>query len=261
MRTCTFPVRSLGSALPAVPDASVLSAWIMSRYGQETDLTTWNIETTISDQLPAVEFPAAGGEFYAGRLSDAFTNVREGKFIREFDLDLHNIQTDLGLVNSLKKHCWWSLPSPSALDISDGYFGDVEECKDSLSETICSLCRLMRDAGIRGHILTSKEPEEIELEYFSGKRFLWVVPDDHLETILDVQRDIVVSREGTALLPDLLDSYEIRKVYVRDPDPESLTAVLRHFDPKYVNVCGVAPEKERATYWQELADITVQRDV
>ena len=261
MRTCTFPVRSLGSALPAVPDIPVLSAWIMSRCGQETDLTTWNIETTLSDQLPLVEFPAAGGEFYADRLSDAFTNVREGKFIREFDLDMHTILADVGLVNSLKKHCWWSLPSPSALDISDAYFGDVEECKDSLSETICSLCRLMRDSGIPGHILTAEAPEEIELEYFSGKRFLWVVPDDHLETILDVQRDIVISKEGTARLPELLDSYEIRRVYVRDPDAESLMTVLRHFDPEYVNVCGVAPEAERAPYWEELAGISVRRDV
>lgn len=261
MRTCTFPVRSLGSALPAVPDIPVLSAWIMSRCGQETDLTTWNIETTLSDQLPAVEFPAAGGEFYADRLSDAFTNVRDGVFFREFDLDMHTILADVDLVNSLKKHCWWSLPSPSALDISDGYFGDAEECKDSLSETILSLCRLMRDSGIRGHILTAEAPEEIELEYFSGKRFLWVVPDDHLETILDVQRDIVISREGTARLPELLDSYEIRRVYVRDPDAESLTAVLRHFDPEYVNVCGVAPEAKRAAYWGELAGISVQRDV
>ncbi|MPL79472.1 hypothetical protein SDC9_25351 [bioreactor metagenome] len=261
MRTCSFPVRSLGSALPAAPDASVLSSWIMSRYGRETDLITWHIETTLKDQLPAVEYPAAGGGFYADRLLDAFTNVRDGAIFREFDVDPAAIHADIELVNGLRKHCWWSLPAPSGLDVRDEYFGDTEECAASLSEAFGSVCRLMRDAGIAGHILTTDAPNEEELADLSGKKFLWAVPDPYLEMVLEYQRDVVVSREKTAQLSDLLDSYDIRRVYVCDPDADSLTTVLGSFDPEYIFVCGVGPKEERRSYWEHLAEITVRRDL
>jgi len=260
MRTCSFPVKSLGSVLPAAPDASLLSAWIISRYGQETDLITWNIETTLKDQLPAVEYPAAGGEYYAARLLDTFTNVREGAIFREFDVDQKAVRADSDLVNGLRKHCWWSMSAPSGLDVRDEYFGDTEECAASLLEAFASVCRLMRDAGIAGHILTTNTPNEEELTEFTGKKYLWAVPDTFLEMALEYQRDIVISRENTAQLPDLLDSYDIRRVYVCDPDAESLTTVLGSFDPEYVFVCGVGPKEDRRSYWEHLVEITVKRD-
>ncbi|MCK9312681.1 MAG: hypothetical protein M0P20_01305 [Methanocorpusculum sp.] len=259
MRKLTFPVRSLGSALPSDIDTSALTEWIRSRYGKETDLTTWNVETTLKDQLPFVEIPAAGGAFYSDRIVDAFNNVEDGIFIRDFDPKTHLLLEDAALANSIKKHCWWSIPSPSALKIEDAYIGDDEECRVSLSETLKSLCREMRDAGIAGHILTTEEPDDIELEYFSGKRYLWVVPDSYLETILEVQRDIVITKEGVSRLSDLMDTYEIRNICVRDADPESLSAVLNYFDPENINICGTAPEKDRVSYWANLSRVSVNK--
>jgi len=259
MRKLTFPVRSLGSALPSDIDTSALTEWIRSRYGKETDLTTWNVETTLKDQLPFVEIPAAGGAFYSDRIVEAFNNVLDGKFVGDFDPKTSALLEDAALANSIKKHCWWSIPSPSSLKIEDAYIGDAEECRVSLSKTLKSLCREMRDAGIAGHILTTEEPEDIELEYFAGKRYLWVVPDSYLETILEVQRDIVITKEGVSHLSELLDMYEIRNVYVRDADSESLSVVLKYFDPEYINICGIAPEKDRASYWERLAGVSVNK--
>jgi len=257
MRKLTFPVRSLGSATPADPDVSALCEWIHSRIGKETDLTTWNIEMTLKAQLPFVEFPTAGGNYYASRIMDSFNTICDGKVTGDFELNAQAILSDVTLANSIKKHCWWSIPSPSSLKIEDAYFGDAEEYKVALSEAIRKLCREMRDADIVGHVFVSEKVDEIELEYFSGKHYLWVVPDTELETVLEVQRDIVITTEGVSHLSDLLNSYDIRNVYVRDADVESLTTVLRYFDPEYINICGVAPEKEQNTYWKELAGISI----
>lgn len=258
MRTLTFPVRSLGSVLPADTDAAALSAWILERCGKETDLTTWNLETTLTDQLTSVDFPAAGGEFYADRIIDACGNVVDGNISQEFDPDLGTILADVSLVQSRRKNCWWSIPAPSTLDIGDAYFRDPEEFKTALFETVSSLCRGMRDAGIPGHILTAEHPDEIELEYFSGKRYLWVVSNEALPTILEIQKDIVITAEGVSLLPDLLDSFGIRNVYIRDADTAALRFVLRHIDPEYIQICGVGPEEGRPEYWQKLAAVSVE---
>ena len=258
MRTLTFPVRSLGSVLPADTDAAALSAWILERRGKETDLTTWNLETTLTDQLASVDFPAAGGEFYADRIIDACGNVVDGNVSHEFDRDFGTILADVSLVQARRKNCWWSIPAPSTLDVGDAYFRDPEEFKTALFETVSSLCRGMRDAGIPGHILTVEQPDEIELEYFTGKRYLWAVLDEYLPTILEIQKDIVITKEGVSLLPDLLDSFEIRNVYIRDADPAALRSVLRHIDPEYIWICGVGSEEGRPAYWRDLASVSVE---
>lgn len=258
MRTLTFPVRSLGSLLPTDIDVPALSAWISERRGKETDLITWHIETTLKDQLPTVESPAAGGDFYAGRILDACGNVDEGRVTLEFDPNPREILSDVTLAQTIRKKCWWSLPSPSALNITDAYFGDVEEYTSALSETVSSLCRSMRDAGIPGHILTTEHPGEIELEYLSGKRYLWVVAGSSLSTILEIQKDIVLKKGEVSLLPDLLNSYEIRNVYLQDADEASVHAVLQHLDPEYIYLCGVGPEEGRTEYWKKLAALTVK---
>lgn len=258
MRTLTFPVLSLGSVFPADTDSSALSTWILERRGKETDLTTWNIEKTLTDQLEFVDYPAAGGEFYVDRILDACGNVVDGNVSHEFDPDFGTILADVSLVQSRRKNCWWSIPAPSVLDIGDAYFGDAEEFKTALFETVSSLCRSMRDAGIPGHILTAEQPDEIELEYFTGKRYLWAVLDEYLPTILEIQKDIVITKEGVSLLPDLLDSFEIRNVYIRDADPAALRSVLRHIDPEYIRICGIGPEEGRPAYWRDLASVSVE---
>ncbi|WP_319378816.1 hypothetical protein [uncultured Methanocorpusculum sp.] len=258
MLTLTFPVRSLGSVLPADTDPAALSAWILERRGKETDLTSWHIETTLTDQLEFVDFPAAGGAFYADRILDACGNVVDGNVSYEFDPDFGMIQTDVSLVQARRKNCWWSIPAPSNLDVGDAYFGDPEEFKTALFETVSTLYRSMRDAGIPGHILTAERPDEIELEYFSGKRYLWAVLDEYLPAILEIQKDIVITKEGVSLLPDLLDSFEIRNVYIRDADPAALRSVLRHIDSENIQICGVGPEQERPAYWRDLASVSVE---
>ena len=258
MRTLTFPVRSLGSVLPTDTDPSALSEWLSKRRGKETDLTTWHIETTLTDQLEFVDFPAAGGEFYADRILDACGNVVDGNVSHEFDPDFGMIQTDVSLVQARRKNCWWSLPAPSNLDVGDAYFGDAEEFKTALFETVSTLCRTMRDAGIPGHILTAERPDEIELEYFSGKRYLWAVSNEALPEILEIQKDIIITADGVSLLPDLLDSFEIRNVCIRDADPAALRSVLRHFDPEYIRICGIGPEEGRPEYWRDLASVSAE---
>lgn len=261
MRRITFPVRSLGSEKPATPTTGELAEWIRTAIGRPADLTTWEIETTLTAQLPAVTNPAAGGMFYSDRLLAAFTNISGTKITGEFDPDTDIIQDDCKRTEKISRHCWWSLPAPSSLKLENAYFADTEDAEAALSAAVRNICRSMRDAGTAGHILTATEtPGEIERETFTGKRYLWQVPATALEEILEIQRDLILPADALNRLEDLTHSYTIRSVLVPDPDETALREICKLFDPEDVIICGTAPELEQKKYWESLADLSIPKD-
>lgn len=254
MREVSFSVRSLGSAKPVTPSAGELGAWILDHIGRTTDLTGWNLETTLRDQLPAVTLPAAGGRFYAERITAAFPGILNQTITADLDLVPDDLTRDSAAARTISRNCWWAVPSPAALHLTDRYFGDDDDAAAELTKAVGKVCRTMRDAGAAGHLLIYDDaPNDADQERFSGRRYLRYVPDTALANVLELQRDLILSTTALPQLPDLADSYTIRTIYLIDPDPESLTAVCRLFDPEDVQIAGIAPETGRKEYWNTLS--------
>ncbi|MDV0444320.1 hypothetical protein [Methanorbis rubei] len=259
MRERSFPVRSLGSAKPSPPAAEELGKWILDHAGKTVDLTTWEIETSLHAQLPAVTHPACGGMFYQTRVAAAFSNISDHTITAEFDLIPDDILADCSAAEKISRRCWWAVPSPQALHYTDAYFGDADDASAELADAVTDLCRLMRDAGTAGHVLIYDDaPDAVDLEHFSGRRYLRYVPDAYLADVLEVQRDLILSKDAVPKLAGLADCYTIRQVCVTDPDAEALTAVCRLFDPEDVSIAGTAPEDGQNEYWKNLADLRIR---
>ena len=263
MRELSFRVRSLGSAKPAVPAPEVLGDWIRKHTGTTADLITWEVETTVLSQGSEVDFPAAGGMWYCDRICAGFPNVSDHQISGEFDFVSADIVSDCGIVSKMRKGCWWAVPSPQALHLTDGYFRDEEYASEEVVDALTRVCRVMRDAGAAGHLLLYDDaPDAIDLELFSGKRFLRYVPNAFLEDVLEVQRDLILSADAVPHLAELADSYDIRHVYIAEPTGDALAEACRLFDYEDVFCAGTAPESEQKVYWQSLAELRIQvRDV
>ncbi|MDU9376804.1 hypothetical protein McpSp1_14330 [Methanocorpusculaceae archaeon Sp1] len=231
----------------------------MDHTGRTVDLTTWEIETSLRAQLPPVTHPACGGMFYQGRIDSALSNICDQTITAEFDLIPDDILADCSAAGRISRGCWWAMPSPSALHYTDAYFGDADDASAELADAVTDLCRLMRDAGTAGHVLIYDDaPDSIDMEHFSGRRYLRYVPDPYLSDVLEVQRDLILSKDAVPGLEALADCYTIRQVCVTDPDAEALTAVCRLFDPEDVFIAGTAPESGQQEYWKNLADLRIR---
>ncbi|HJJ99245.1 MAG TPA: hypothetical protein O0X23_03415 [Methanocorpusculum sp.] len=258
MRELSFQVKSLGSAKPTVPGARELGDWIRRHAGTAADLTTWEVEETLMAQGPGVWFPAAGGIWYGDRILAAFPNVFDQRISGEFDLHTADIFADCRIAAKIRKGCWWAVPSPQALHLTDGYFEDEDTASEAVADAVARICRVMRDTGAAGHVLLyDGVPDAIDQEYFSGKRFLRFVPDAFLEEVLEVQRDLILSADAVPRLAELADCYTIRQVYVIDPTAEALAGACRLLDPDDVFCAGTAPETEQMAYWKRLAELRV----
>jgi hypothetical protein len=258
MRELSFRVRSLGSIKPVVPAVDELGDWAKRHAGASVDITTWEVEKTIKSQRPGIFFPAAGGMWYCDRIFAAFSNVFQQSISGEFDLQTTDISADCVIATEIQRGCWWALPSPQALHLTDGYFGDEDVAFEAIVTTMERVCRVMRDNGISGHVLLyDGTPDAIDLEHFFGRQFLRYVPDAFLETVLEVQRDIVLPADTVSRLTELVDCYIIRRVYVAEPTIEALAEVCRLFDPDDVFCAGTAPRESQETYWKNLSELRV----
>lgn len=244
MRTLTFPVISLGSELPELPKADALADWIKSRYGKESDIISWAVEETIKCQKDNVDVMSAGGDFYRKRIEESLAC--------DLSFEMKAVSDDIETVGKYFKNCRWSLPSPSS-------FSEMKKDEDieDITNAFSKFYRDMRDDGVSGHILLSCKPTEIELEEFSSRKYLWVVPSSELDKILERSRDIVIESKDISLLENLFDSYNIRYVYVKDAERTSLKKTLELFDPEYIGICGTAPKTEQSEYWKKLRDVNV----
>ncbi len=197
--------------------------------------------------------------FYSSRITNAFSNISDQTIIAEFDLSPGDILADCLAAGKIVRGYWWAIPAPPALHYTDAYFGDEEDASAELTDAVTNLCRLMRDAGTLGHVLLYDDaPDAVDLEHFSGRRYLRYVPDAFLADVLGVQRDLILSKNAVPKLEELADCYTIRQVYITDPDSEALTAVCRLFDPDDVYIAGTAPESDRQEYWKNLADLRIR---
>jgi hypothetical protein len=242
-----------------VPAVEELGGWARRHVGTSADLITWEVEKTIRSQMSGIFFPATGGLWYCDRILAAFSNVFQKLISGEFDLQTTDISADCAIATEIQRGCWWAIPSPQALHLTDGYFGDEGVAFEAIADAMERVCRVMRDGGISGHVLLydGTSPDTIDLEHFFGKRFLRYVPDTFLENVLEVQRDLILSADAVSRLADLVDCYVIRKVYVVEPTIKALTEACRLFDPDDVFCAGTAPREHQEIYWKNLSELRV----
>jgi hypothetical protein len=231
-----IPVRSLGSEVDT-PSVTDLSEWAKARAGQSGDLVTYHLMKTLEAQKE-VHTPAAGGWFYHERARAASLP----------DAPADDVLDDIQAVSDIRKNCWWSLPSAASL------FIDPDEDQILFFR---QFLRMMRDAGVFGHVILLKEdPKPLELELVSGRRIFWHLlnPTERgLERVLEVQRDIAITPADLPLLSDLMGSYTVRKIIVMEGGEADLRAAKELVDLDNIMTGGYAPAK-KPSYWDELVE-------
>ena len=246
--------RALG-AEPGMPDVPALAAWISGHRGTAADIITYQLDQSLSPQLPAeIQSPCAGGRFYRERILGGMAGVEDGKATAEISLDPHEIYRDAALIVSKKKGAWCALPAPHLLGITDVFYEDEEEWNDALTGVYRILMRSMRDVGIGGHVLicqTLQEPEFASLVRQNVFFFVTEPDRDDFACLLEHQLQVAVSRDHLDTLLDLTGEYDIRKVIIVDPDAPSITRTLSCLDPDQV-VAGGYCKRSCEDYWTDL---------
>ncbi|HJJ55011.1 MAG TPA: hypothetical protein O0X50_02880 [Methanocorpusculum sp.] len=257
MREFSFPLHALGSDAPARIELPDLAAWIASIRGTEVDLISYQTDVRIAAQVPSVSIPAAGGSYYLPRLLEAF-NAPDAILTNAPELNTAAIETDISIARKTAKTCRFSLPSPASLSVTDDYFHDSDELMEALTDTYAQLGRCMRDNGVSSCVILGDNPSEIELERLHGMKYLWSTSASALETVLEHTRDIVVPGTEISRIAELIDSYAIRNVYIKDVDAPCLGAALEIIECDHIFTAGYADAEDTKTYWENLANLKIQ---
>ncbi|HJJ47323.1 MAG TPA: hypothetical protein O0X32_03635 [Methanocorpusculum sp.] len=252
MRELVFPVVSLGSAGLKNPDVADVAEWIGNHTGMIVDITTYQIDRLFSQQVGVTE-PAAGGEFYAARICSAL-GVEEHKIIQEFTLELEDIAGDFRFI---PKKTVFSIPSFFSLGLEDTYFYDDDEFAENGMIAFKKLIREFRDRDVSRIILHAEEPTELELELLTGRKYLWKTSAEHVKSVLETTRDLVLATDDIGCLSELFDSYEIRNLYLLNATAESVSVALKFFDREYLFCTGYAPLDANETYWKNLLELKI----
>lgn len=251
-----FPTVSIGSE-PSIPDAGELAGWVRTERGRQVDLTSFLIEEGLRPQVEAgIDFPCAGGKFYRARWLESISGIKEGDITNELGMMPGAVEDDAARVRSVSGSCRVALPAPHLLELTDRYYGDVDESSAALCQQYRRLLRAMRDAGVAGHVLHSTDAVPEELEFLAGKTvffFLENPGEESIATLLEYQRVIAIRGDLIPVLLPHMEEYEVSQVLIMDPDARDLTNLLNSFDRDQIQVGGYCTE-HRPEYWRTLVD-------
>ena len=246
--------RALG-AEPGKPEVPALAAWVSDHRGAPADIITYQLDQSLSPQLPAgIMYPCAGGKFYRERIMACLAGVDDGKATAEISLDPHEIHQDAAGIVSQKKGAWCALPAPHLLGITDAFYDDEEEWNDALAGIYRILMRSMRDTGISGHVLICNTVQEPEIVSLMRQNVFFFQPDagrDDLACLMEHQRQVAVGRAKLDTLLDLTGEYDVRKIILVDPDTASISRALSCLDPDQVVAGGYCTDSCE-DYWKKL---------
>ncbi len=68
---------------------------------------------------------------------------------------------------------------------------------------------------------------------------------------MEFQYQVAVTKAELGTVFDLMNEYEVRKIFIIDPDPASITFALSHLDPDQVAAGGYCTEGCEE-YWKDL---------
>lgn len=247
-------------AEPGIPDIARLTEWIAEHRGTMADITTYRLYQSLDPQLEAgIGHPCAGGKFCADRIRASFHGVTGGCVTDDIAVDTEALKEDAAGIVVQKRNSWCALPAPHLLGLIDRYYDDNEEWSDALTEAYGMLMRAMRDIGIAGHVLIGDKTDEMEIVALAGQKVSFFQPGTDrksLECLMEHQRQIAVSPDQLEIVFDLMNEYDVRKIYVMDPDAEAIALALSHLDPDQVSAGGYCRD-ESGDYWKYLVDTAV----
>lgn len=249
-----FPVRSLGSDVPE-PEIGELAKWAGGRKGKPGDLLTYQLDSAFRSQLDAgVDYPCAGGPFYAKRWLRAIGGLDEKAVTGEMFAHPDLVLEDAIEIAKTRKGAFFAVPSPASLGLEDRYFGDRDEFRTVLYEVYRTLMREMRDCTIAGHVLIADTIEEEDMAALAGKKAFFFLRDPSrtdLELLLEYQRDIAIPPARIPDIEGLLDEFQVGRILLLDPDEAAFRELLAVRDPDTILTAGFCTESFD-TYWQDL---------
>lgn len=254
MKRIAVRTRSFGAEV-GTPTVADLASWIPERRGIGGDLTAYLMERSFCLQQ-GVDFPCAGGRFYARRVFDCLDGIKGMAVTGDVGVRADEAVADVRTFAERQKGLWFAMPAPSLFGFADRYFGDEDEMTEEVVHAFGRLMREMRDAGAGGHVLIAEEAGEIEMEELAGKKvcFFPLKRDvSHLGALLEHQTTLIVDPAGIDDAGRLADEYEVRELALLHPTHEDLMAALGHFDLDEVTAAGYTLEGEEEQ-WKSLRE-------
>jgi hypothetical protein len=243
-------------AEPGIPDVTALAEWIAKHRGRTADIITYRLEESLSPQIPAgIMTPCAGGKFYETRLLGALFGVQDRRATQEIHADLHDIIEDAAGIVVQLNGAWYAMPAPHLLAVTDDFYHDTDEWSDAICGVYRTVMRSMRDTGVAGHVLICDSMEHAELAALAQKKVFFFQPGldcDNCATLMEYQKQIAVEKDAVDMVFDLANEYTLQKIFLMDPDPESIDCALTHLDPDQV-VAGGYCVSDCGDYWKTLA--------
>jgi hypothetical protein len=250
----TLPTRAFGTE-PDVPDIPVLAEWVAQNRGKAGDLVSFQLDKALALQRSSgITIPCTGGKFYKDRVMESLIGVEADTVTGEIAVNTGVLNSDARGIAQGKKDIWFALPAPHALGITDSYYHDEDEWHDAIAGAYRTLVRSMRDGGICGHVLVCDTIDEVELSALSRQKVVFFARDpdrEGLAALMEYQRQVAVDRHHLAMALDLTSEYEINKLIILDPDPESIALALSEFDPDQLMAGGYCTG-DCEGYWKKL---------
>lgn len=255
----SLATRAFG-AEPVRPDIAVLAEWITANRGTAADITTYLLDQSLVPQVSAgVLAPCSGGRFYKNRIMANLLGVKDGNVTDEIGLDFHALSEDAAHIIKKKKGVWFAQPAPHLLGITDLFYHDEAEWHDAIAGAYRTIMRSMRDAGISGHVLICDTLSEPEITALSHPKVFFFQPSPDpagLSCLLEHQQELAVTRKTLDTVLSLTNEFDIRTVFIMDPDEDSISRALLSLDPDHISIGGYCLDRCE-TYWKNLVETAV----
>jgi hypothetical protein len=242
-------------AEPDLPDAAGLAGWIAEHRGMAADIVTYLLDRSLAPQVAAgINTPCAGGKFYGTRIQQCLAGITGTAAVGELHVDTPAITEDAAGIVVQAKGAWCSLPAPRELGIADAYYHDSDEWRDAMCDAYRAIMRAMRDTGVAGHVLIADRMDDAEVSRLYRNRVFFFSPAPDrgtLEILLEHQRQAAAGRDQLETLFDLTGEYTLQRLYIIDPDRESVELALSHLDPDQVVAAGYHTSGS-SEYWKDL---------
>jgi hypothetical protein len=239
---------------PTTPDILAVSTFLREKKEYTTrcfDLISYQLVTQIlAEKEAGIEVIGAGGLFVKSRLDEAFLYDEEWHLV-----DPIWCMHDAELIHHLSKYSNYCIPAPSILSPEN-----EAESYYSLCEQYKAMMREMRDAGVRGHVLTATHVDEIACEKLIGRRVSMFLTrgskKEDIECLLEYQHSIALY--DSSMLESLLDQYSITSVTLMDPTISDLQTATDLMDREKIWIGGYNDRegedenKMELSYWSEV---------
>lgn len=245
-------------AEPGLPDVAGLAEWIAEHRGRVADIITYRLDQSLAPQVSAeIGSPCAGGKFYADRIRQCITGIKDNKAVGELHIDTMMIIEDAAGIVVQKKGAWCAIPAPHVLGIGDAYYHDRDEWNAAICKAYSTIMRAMRDTGVAGHVIIADRMDDAELASLAWQKAFFFAPGcKSLAALMEYQKLVAVGKDQLQTLFDLMNEYPVRKIFIIDPDPASIRRALSHLDPDQVVAGGYCIDGSES-YWQDLTNSAV----